>query len=183
MALTESTPVKIGSPAPDFKLPATDGSKYSLNSFKHAKGLVVIFTCNHCPYAKASWLILIKLAEEFKPKGIDFVAINPNDENLYPEDSIEIMKVKVQEWNINLLYLRDESQKIAKEYRAVCTPDIFVYDMGRKLYYHGRINDNWQDSSKVTKQDLKNALNSLLNNTPPPITQKPSTGCSIKWKD
>jgi peroxiredoxin len=183
MSLTYSTPAKVGTKAPDFNLPGTDGKDYFLDSFKDVKGLVVAFTCNHCPYAKASWPLLIKLADEFDSHGISFVAINPNDENLYPEDSFDMMKKKVSEWGINFPYLRDESQKVAKEYKAVCTPDIFVFDKDKKLYYHGRINDNWQEPEKVTREDLKATLNSLLEGKNPPPGQKPSMGCSIKWRN
>ena len=181
MALTESQKVEIGAPAPNFNLPAADGKNYSLDSFKEAKVLIIIFTCNHCPYAKAAWPLLIKLASEFKEKGVAFVAINPNDEIQYPEDSFEIMKQKVRDWQINFPYLRDEAQEIAKAYGAICTPDVFVYDKNRKLYYHGRINDNWQKPEKVTHEELKEALENLLADNPPPANQHPSIGCSIKW--
>lgn len=194
MALTESVSTKLSSPAPDFNLPATNGKNYSLSSFKDAKCLVIIFTCNHCPYAKAAWPILVKLAEDYKGKGIEFVGINPNDEIQYPEDSFEVMKQRISDWNINFPYLRDESQQVARTYGAVCTPDIYVYDNNRKLYYHGRINNNWppvekiddtwqtKQSIKKTKEELKDALNSLLADYPPPKNQSPSLGCSIKWK-
>src|SRR3989338_4470817 len=131
MALTQSQNEEIGSSAPDFNLPSTDGQNYSLASFKDARALVIVFTCNHCPYAKAAWPLLIKLADELKDKGVAFVAINPNDETQYPEDSFEEMKKKVPEWNINFPYLRDESQETARAYKAACTPDVFVYDKDR----------------------------------------------------
>ena len=194
MALTESTQTKIGSNIPNFNLPATDGKNYSLESFKDSKGLATVFTCNHCPYAKAAWPLLIKLAGEFKNKGIAFVGINPNDEKQYPEDSFEVMKQKVDQWQINFPYLRDEEQNVTKQFGAVCTPDIFVYDKNRQLYYHGRINDNWppvekvdsawqsKKQSKGTREELKEALNALLSDNPPPSVQNPSMGCSIKWK-
>ncbi|OGE00861.1 hypothetical protein A3J17_01310 [Candidatus Curtissbacteria bacterium RIFCSPLOWO2_02_FULL_40_11] len=195
MALIESTQTKIGSQASDFNLPATDGKNYSLNSFANANGLVVIFTCNHCPYAKAAWPLLIKLASEYKEKGVSFVGINPNDEKQYPEDSFEVMKQKTSEWQINFPYLRNESQEVARTYNAQCTPDIFVFDRNRKLYYRGRINNNWPPVEKIdgkyepkkpdhqVKEELKEALNSLLANNPPPSAQNPSMGCSIKWKN
>ena len=179
----ESTTIDIGTKAPDFDLPGTDGKNYSLDSFEDSKGLVVAFTCNHCPYAQAAWPLLTELAGEFKEKGIAFVGINPNDEQMYPEDSFEVMKEKVSEWGINFPYLRDESQEAAKKYGAVCTPDVFVYDQDRKLYYHGRVNDNWKEPEKVTKEELRNAITSLLEGKPQPTDQNPSMGCSIKWKD
>ena len=182
MSLTESQKAKIGSSAPDFNLSSTNGQNYSLDSFQDAKALVIIFTCNHCPYAKAAWPLLIKLAAEFKGKGVAFVGINPNDENQYPEDSFEVMKQRVGDWQINFPYLHDETQEVAKAYGAVCTPDIYVYDKDRKLYYHGRINNNWQNPQQVTREDLKEALNLLLADQSPPTDQGPSMGCSIKWK-
>ncbi|KKS04896.1 hypothetical protein A2W45_03575 [Candidatus Curtissbacteria bacterium RIFCSPHIGHO2_12_41_11] len=182
MALTQSQKVEIDSSAPDFNLPATNGQNYSLDSFKNAHALVIVFTCNHCPYAKAAWPLLVKLAQEFKEKGVAFVAINPNDDKQYPEDSLEMMKQKVDEWQISFPYLRDETQEVARTYGAVCTPDVFVFNQNRKLYYHGRINDNWQEPQKVTKGELKDAIDALLMSNPPPTDQHPSMGCSIKWK-
>ena len=178
----ESSHVNIGTKAFDFNLTATNGKSYSLASFKDASSLVVAFTCNHCPYARAAWPLLIKLANEFHEKKIAFVAINPNDQTLYPEDSFEVMKEKMSEWGINFPYLRDESQEVAKAYGAVCTPDIFVYDKNRNLFYHGRINDNWQEPENVTREDLRAALNDLAEGKSAPTEQKPSIGCSIKWK-
>lgn len=179
----ESFKVPIGSNIIPFDLPATDGNNYSAESFKDARALVVIFSCNHCPYAKAAWPLLIKMADEFKDKDILFVAINPNDEKQYPEDSFEEMKKRVVDWKIDFSYLRDESQETARAYKAACTPDVFVYDDNRKLYYHGRINDNWQNPQDVKSEDLKDALNLLLAGDPPPQPQHPSLGCSIKWKE
>lgn len=189
----ESTIINLGTKAEDFDLTATDGKNYSLDSFKDSAGLVVAFTCNHCPYAKAAWPLLTRLADEFRNRGIAFVGINPNDESLHPEDSFEIMKEKVEEWRINFPYLRDESQEVAKKYGAVCTPDIFVFDEKRELFYHGRINDNWpirsntmegeQEPEKVNKEELRETLGLLAEGGPPPQKQNPSRGCSIKWKD
>lgn len=183
MAQTSSLSLPLGTGAFDFKLPATDGKSYSLESFAASNGLVVVFTCNHCPYARAAWPLLIKLARDYKDKGIAFVGINPNDEGQYPEDSFEVMKQKIGEWGINFPYLRDESQESARVYKAQCTPDIYVFDGDRKLFYHGRVNDNWTEPEKVTKEELKEALDDLLFGKPPPKMQSPSIGCSIKWKN
>jgi len=180
--LTESKTVKIGTPAVEFNLPGTDGKNYSNESFKDAKVLVIVITCNHCPYAKAAWPLLINLQHKYKEQSVQFVAINPNDDVEYPEDSFENMKGMVNKLGINMPYLRDENQEIARKLNAVCTPDIFVYGHDRNLYYHGRINDNWQNPEKVTSNDLDNAINGLLNGDPPPKNQMPSMGCSIKWK-
>src|SRR3989344_3261442 len=119
---------KLNYPAIDFSLPGIDGKNYSLESFAAAKVLVVVFTCNHCPYAQAYMPRLIKLQKDFKNKGVQFVGINPNGEESYPEDSFEKMKEWAKKWELNFPYLQDESQEIAAAYKAVCTPDIFVFD-------------------------------------------------------
>ncbi len=182
MALIQSSKTPSGWEAPDFNLPGTDGESYSLDSFKDAKGLVVVFTCNHCPYARAAWPLLIELAAKYKDRGIAFVGINPNDETTFPEDSFEEMKKRISEWGINFPYLRDENQEIARVYDAQCTPDIYLFDQARKLFYRGRINDNWQNPSLVTEHNLEDAIKGLLSGSPPPQNQPPSMGCSIKWK-
>jgi len=182
MALTQSQKVEIDSSAPDFNLPATNGQNYSLDSFKNAHALVIVFTCNHCPYAKAAWPLLVKLAQEFKEKGVAFVAINPNDDKQYPEDSLEKMKEHHSARKMNFPYLIDESQDTARAYGAQCTPDIFVYDRERKLRYHGRVDDNWQHPEAVKKEELKEAIEALLRGESPSGDQNPSMGCSIKWR-
>jgi len=182
MVLLGSTSLPIGKfKAPEFDLPATDGKYYSLADFSNSKGLVVVFSCNHCPYARAAWPLLIELASEYQPKEIGFVAINPNDEVSYPEDSFAIMKKRFLEWGINFPYLRDKSQEVASNYQAQCTPDVYIFDEKRFLYYHGRINDNWQDPANVKRHDLKNAIDDLLAGKASPKEQYPSLGCSIKW--
>lgn len=181
MALTESVKLPITWQAANFSLPGIDDKVYSLDDLQGEKGLVVVFTCNHCPYARAAWPILIKLFQTYQSKGINFVAINPNDSQQYPEDSFKMMKVRAKEWEINFPYLRDKNQTVAKDYQAMCTPDVYLFDKDLKLYYHGRINDNWQDEEKVTREDLKDALDKLLADSDPPSEQFPSMGCSIKW--
>lgn len=182
----KSTQQSIGEwEALEFELPGTDGKTYSLADFSNAKGLVVVFTCNHCPYAKAAWPQLITLADEYKDKKIAFVGINPNDEISYPEDSFEQMKQKVKEWGINFPYLQDKSQEVAKVYDAQCTPDVYLFKQKNKkfvLYYRGRITDNWQEPERAKSYDLKDAIDSLLAGSSPPTDQIPSMGCSIKWK-
>ncbi|MDD3066347.1 MAG: thioredoxin family protein [Candidatus Gracilibacteria bacterium] len=179
MILTESIKGLENTAAKDFSLPAADGKTYSLANFAKQKVLVVIFMCNHCPYVKAVLPRLNALAKEFEKKGVGFVGINANDSTDYPEDSFEMMK----EIDIAFPYLHDESQEVATAYKAVCTPDIFVYDAERKLAYHGRIDDNWKDAAAVKQQDLKNALEKILAGEKiPKENQIPAMGCSIKWK-
>lgn len=181
MVLITTPPTPLGTAMPDFDLPGVDGKNYQPRNFTR-RVQVVFFTCNHCPYAKAVWPRLIRLANAYQPTGVDFVAINANEDTNYPEDSFENMKTRAGEWGINMPYLRDESQAVAKAFGAVCTPDIFIYDSGRKLVYRGRFDDNWKDESKVTAPDLKTALDALLAGTAIPPPQHPSMGCSIKWK-
>jgi len=171
----------VGTQAPAFALPATDGKTYDLSAFSDATVLVVIFTCNHCPYAKACEDRLIALQHDYANKGVRLVAINPNNAVSHPEDSFEAMKVRAQEKQFNFPYLRDESQEVARAYDAACTPDIFVFDAQRKLVYNGRIDDNWQDERKVTARDLARAIECVLARQPLTFKVVPSMGCSIKW--
>lgn len=182
MALTYSQTIPFGAPSPDFSLPGTDGQTYTLDSFKDARVLVVIFMCNHCPYVQACWERLIGLQKEFGPRGVQLVGINSNDASKYPDDSFDAMKTEATRRGHNFPYLCDESQSVARSYNAVCTPDIFVYDQNRRLAYHGRIDDNWQEPAKVTRRELADALEALIEGKKPSQEQKPSMGCSIKWK-
>lgn len=183
MVLAYSKGMALGTPAPSFSLPGTDGKTYSLGSFADANVLVVIFTCNHCPYAQASEERLIAIQKDYDNKGVRVVAINPNDAIRYPDDSFENMKTRAQEKGFNFPYLRDETQEVARAYDAVCTPDIFVFDAERKLRYNGRLDDNWQAPKLVRRADLRTAIDCVLENTPLPFESVPSMGCSIKWKD
>ena len=177
----ENNQLNLNTPVHDFHLQATDGKMYSLSDYKDATLLVIIFLCNHCPYVKAVIQRFIKLQDEFYYKGVRFIGINSNDDKSYPEDSFEKMKIYHREWKMNFPYLRDVTQEVAKEYDAICTPDIYVYNKNRMLKYRGRLDDNWKDESKVMRQDLKNALNELLAGKDEIENQITSIGCSIKW--
>ncbi len=181
MVLVHTPPAECGTPLPSFSLPAVDGKEYSEKDCMGAKGAVVVFTCNHCPYAKAVRPRIIRLAEEFQPKGIRFVAINSNNADRYPEDSFE--KMKEEQYNFPFPYMRDETQEVARAFGAVCTPDIFVYDGTGRLVYRGRVDDNWQDEAQVTREDLREALEALIEGREIPDPQFPSMGCSLKWKE
>ncbi|MFW5967786.1 MAG: thioredoxin family protein [Persicimonas sp.] len=183
MVLTESTEVELGMEAPAFDLPATDGSRYTLADFDEASALVVMFICNHCPYVKAVRGRLIELAEQMSDRPVAFVAISSNDAERYPEDSFERMKEVAEEYDYPFPYLYDESQRVARAYGAVATPDIFVFDDERTLGYRGRVDDNWKEPSKVTRRDLKLAIEAILEGRRPDFEQQPSMGCSIKWKE
>lgn len=182
MALTYSKGMARGTKAPDLDLPATDGERYSLASFEGAKALVVVFTCNHCPYAEAAEERLIAIQKDYAGRGVRFVAINPNDDEAYPEDSFEEMVKRAKAKGYPFPYLRDDSQAVARAYDAACTPDIFVFDSDLKLFYNGRVDDNWQEPSKATRHDLRTALDCILEKRDLPFKPVPSMGCSIKWK-
>ncbi|MGB5529500.1 MAG: thioredoxin family protein, partial [Ignavibacteriaceae bacterium] len=154
--------LKIGSPAPDFNLLGTDGKKYSLGSFSDKKALIVIFSCNHCPYVHAYEDRIKQLQKDYQNKGIEVVAINSNDDVNYPDDSFENMKKRAAEQKFNFLYLRDEDQLVARAYDATHTPEIFLFDKEKKLAFHGKIDDNWQEPDRVQNRYLKNALDELL---------------------
>ena len=182
MALLESTMPPLGTPANDFLLDGIDGKTHSLESYSEKEILVIIFMCNHCPYVKAVLKRIIALQNEFIDRGVQFIGINPNDATRYPDDSLENMKIIAKENDFSFPYLIDPSQEVAKSYDAVCTPDLYVYGKNRKLVYRGRIDDNWEDSEKVTQQDLKLALENRLSGEAITSKQIPSMGCSIKWK-
>ena len=172
--------VKLGSVAPYFNLPDTSGKNLSIEEFD-SELLVIVFTCNHCPYAKAVEDRLIKLGKEYK-NDVDFVLISSNDSENYPEDSPKKMAERHAEKGYPFPYLFDETQEIAKAYSAVCTPDIFLYNGDRKLEYRGRIDDNWQNPEQVEREELKMAIEAVLNGKTVDFEQKPSMGCNIKWK-
>ncbi len=173
--------LQIGESAPNFNLPATNGKTYKLSDFK-SKLLVIFFTCNHCPYVIGSDEVTRKTVESFVPKGIDFVGINSNSKNTYEEDSFPNMVKRMEEQNFPWIYLHDESQEIAYDYGALKTPHFFVFNEFRKLIYTGRAVDNPKDTSKMTVNDLENALNSYLDGKDicPKVTNP--IGCNIKWE-
>ena len=179
----QSSADNIGNKIIDFNLPSTDGKFYSTSDFDDKSVLVIIFKCNHCPYVKAVISRLNELHEKFHENGVQFIGINPNDAETYPEDSYDNMKLFAKEREIKYPYLYDESQEVARAYDAVCTPDIYVYDKERRLRYRGRLDDNWKDETAVTSKDLEKAITLILAGKEIDFEQKPSMGCSIKWKD
>lgn len=179
MVLLRSTLVPLGSPIIPFSLPATDGNVYSPSSFAGKKVLVILFTCNHCPYAQALEGRLLEFQKKYLPENVQVVAINSNDAENYPDDNFEEMKKKEYPFP----YLYDETQEVARAYQAQCTPDIYVYDSEQRLAYHGRFDDNWQNEAGVTSHDLEDAVVALLRKEKPADMQYPSMGCSIKWKE
>ncbi len=181
MELTQYQGLPLGSLAPDFSLPGVDGKTHSLSSFKDKPILVVAFWCNHCPYVQAWEDRTIAVQKDFVSKGVQFVAINANDEESYPEDDFAHMVARAKQKGYNFPYLRDESQKSAEAYGAVCTPDFFVFDAGRKLRYRGKLDDS-KDPKGVTNHVLREVLDSLVVHKDPKVSFVPPMGCSIKWK-
>ena len=182
MALLESIQIPLGTQMPSFTLKDPNGKTFDGNTLYGSKGLLVAFTCNHCPYAQAVWPRFIRLARYAHGMRINAAAINPNIHPDYPEDAPPRMKEKIKAWGISFPYLIDESQKIAQVFQAQCTPDLYLFDSAHKLVYHGRFDDNWKDETKVKKQDLKEAIENLANGKPMASKQYPSMGCSIKWR-
>jgi len=182
MALERSRGMPPGTAAPPFSLPATDGKTYSLASFGHAKVLVIVFTCNHCPYAIAVEDRLVDLQRDYAGRGVRLVAINSNDAVGYPADSFDNMVLRARDKAFNFPYLHDESQAVARAYDAACTPDFFVFDTAHTLVYNGRLDDNWQDPNRVTQRDLRQVIDATLEGREHGLDVHASMGCSIKWR-
>lgn len=174
--------LSIGSKVPEFNLIATDGKSYSLDSFKNSTGLLIIFSCNHCPYVQAYEGRIKSIQDDYKGKGITVIAINSNEETNYPEDSFEKMKKRAEEKGFNFIYLRDEDQSVADAFGATHTPEIFLFNNERKLVYQGKIDDNWQEPEKVVNHYLRNALDEMLSGKEISVPETYSIGCTIKWK-
>ncbi len=178
----DSVGLPLGASAVDFQLKGVDGKTHSLNSFSDKKALVVIFSCNHCPYVQAYEDRMVQIQKDYSAKGVTLVAINSNDDTGYPEDSYPNMIKRAKERGFNFPYLRDNSQEIAKKYGAICTPHVFAFDQQRRLQYKGRIDDNRNPDSVKTK-DLRNALDAILAGHKPSVQETRPFGCSVKWKN
>ncbi|MDQ6952451.1 MAG: thioredoxin family protein [Mariprofundaceae bacterium] len=183
MALVASIHVDLGWKLPQAQLQDTSLNTVILQDFMGENGLLIAFTCNHCPYAIAVWPRLIRHAKTLHAQGINTIAINPNIHPDFPEDALPAMQEKIKEWGIDFPYLADESQSVAKAFDAQCTPDLYLFKNDASLYYHGRIDDYWKDESKVTVEELLPATQAMLKGEASPKIQHPTIGCSIKWKD
>jgi len=183
MAATPSTMVALGTKAPDFRLSDSSGRIVSLDDFKGAAALLVMFICNHCPFVKHIRSGLAKLGRDYKGRGLAIVAINSNDVVSYPEDSPEEMTKEAGAAGYEFPYLYDEEQEVAKAYRAACTPDFFLFDRQRRLVYRGQFDDSRPGNNlPVTGADLRAAADAVLAGSSPSVDQKASIGCNIKWK-
>jgi peroxiredoxin len=175
--------LKIGSEAPGFNLIAVDGKNYSLEFFSNKEILIIIFSCNHCPYVQAYEDRIKAIQNDYFKKGVQVIAINSNDASKYGEDSFENMKKRASEKVFNFPYLRDEEQSSAKAFDASHTPEVFVFDKQRKLIYHGKIDDNWKEPEKVQSNYLRDVLDEILSKGEVSVPETFSIGCTIKWKN
>jgi peroxiredoxin len=174
--------LSLGSKAPNFDLPGTDGKAYSLGSFKDAKVLVVAFWCNHCPFVIGSEDRLNRFVADYAPKGVAVVAINSNETEHHPTDSMEHMKQRVKEKGFKFPYLRDDTQEIALAYGALRTPHFYVFDSQRKLRYTGRMDDQPRTPGKETTHELRDAVDAVLAGKEPKVALTNPVGCNVKWK-
>lgn len=167
---------------PAFSLTGTDNQLHEVPGKQGRTATVIIFTCNHCPYAQAYVSRIANIVQEFQHQGVDFFAINPNDASQYPQDDFEHMPEMAEAMALNGFYLHDPDQKIAGQFSAERTPEVFVYDRDDTLVYHGAIDDHWQDPDHVKHHYLQDALNALLSNKSVPVDSSQPAGCTIKWK-
>ena len=183
MARTPSTMLPLGTAAPDFKLMNVDGREVALADFAGKPALLVMFMCNHCPFVVHVADELARLGSEYMGRGVAVVGINSNDTATHPADSPERMVAEAEERGYAFPYLFDETQAVAKAYRAACTPDFFLFDQDRKLVYRGQLDDSRPGSGvPVTGKDLRAALDAVLAGKKPAEEQRASLGCNIKWK-
>ena len=184
MARTPSRMVALDTKAPAFTLPdPVSGKDLSLENIKGKRATMIMFICNHCPFVKHVNAELVRLANDYKNKGIGFVAINSNDVINHPDDAPGLMTQVAKQFKYPFPYLYDESQETAKAYDAACTPDFFIYDKDLHLVYRGQLDDSRPGNEiPVTGKDIRQALDSLISNEPVPQEQRPSIGCNIKWK-
>lgn len=184
MAQTLSTMLPLGTRAPSFVLPdASSGEMLRLAELQSETGTVIMFICNHCPYVKHVRDELVRVANDYQPRGVAFIAISSNDVVAYPEDAPEHMKTFAREAGFTFPYLFDESQEVARAYQAACTPDFYIFDRAMKCVYRGRLDDSRpKNDTPVTGKDLRAALDAIIAGKPVSAEQHPSLGCNIKWK-
>ena len=171
----------LGREAPAFELPGVDGRNHTLDDYGDADLLVLIQSCNHCPYVQAWEGRMIELQREYADRGVRLVAINSNDAEAYPEDAFDEMRARAKRQGFNFDYLYDEPQAVARELGSERTPEVYVFDRERRLRYHGGIDDS-RDETAVSRRYLRDAIEALLEDTEPQIADTPAVGCSVKWK-
>jgi peroxiredoxin len=171
----------LGAEAPQFDLPGVDGQNHSLDSYAEADVLVLVQSCNHCPYVQAWEGRLSAIASDYADRGVRVVAVNSNDADSHPEDSFEEMQKRSREQSFTFDYLYDEPQAVARALEAERTPEVFVYDHDRRLRYHGAIDDN-RDETSASQRYLRDALDAVLAGQDPPVAETPPVGCTVKWR-
>lgn len=182
--LADQYKLQIGDPAPPFEgLNGVDGKTYNLDTFDEAKALMVVFSCNHCPYVQAYESRMQQVYEDYNDKGLAMVAINSNDATQYPEDSFDEMKKRAKGQGLTFPYVRDETQEVAEAYGAQCTPHVMIFDEARNLAYQGRYDDEKDDPEAGNAKDVRNALDAILAGEEPPEPVTRAFGCSIKWAE
>ncbi len=174
--------LQIGEKAPDFKLPGVDGKRYSLDDFSASKILVIVFSCNHCPFVIGSEDRMIRFYNDFAPRGVAMAAVNSNETEGHPGDSFEHMVERARAKGFKFPYLRDDTQEVALAYGALRTPHFYVFDSERKLRYTGRMDDNPRNPGTETTHELRDAVDALLAGTKPPVELTNPIGCNVKWK-
>ncbi|MDR0247770.1 MAG: thioredoxin family protein [Burkholderiales bacterium] len=182
MVLTPSVMLPLGNPLPTFELPDGNGVRYRSQDLMGAKGLFIIFICNHCPYVKHINAALAPLGREFGAFSIGMAAISSNDVQKYPEDAPDEMAAQVSALGYTFPYLYDETQKVARAFDAACTPDLYLFDAAGNLVYRGQFDATRPGQGKADASDIRRAVKALLDGAPPLSEQLPSVGCSIKWK-
>ena len=183
MALMKSVKIELGRKLEHFVLEDSFANSFHSKEEFGQGGMIIAVMCNHCPYSNAIWERLQEVSKFAKKLDISTIAINPNIHPNYPEDSPAHMTDKIEEFELDFPYLVDIEQKVSKSLGAICTPDIFLFDEFAKLYYHGRLDDNWHDAKSVKEEDLREAVIALFGQQSAPISQINSQGCSIKWVD
>jgi len=174
--------IAIGNLVPDFQLRATDGKTYDFAGLTGEKATALLFWCNHCPYVIANQDRVIAMQAEYAAQGVRFAAVCSNNAEVYPQDSFESMRRRAKEKSYNFPYLHDETQEIARAFGAQRTPEVFLFDAGRLLRYHGRIDDNHQDVGQARSHDLRRAIDAVLGGKAPDPAETGAVGCTIKWK-
>jgi peroxiredoxin len=183
MTAVNSTMLELGTKAPPFRLPSATGGTASIEDFAGAGALLVMFICNHCPFVKHVRQELVNLSREYQTRGVAFVAVNSNDWSVYTDDSPEKMEQEAREFGYPFAYLYDETQEVARAYRAACTPDFYLFDGERRLVYRGQLDGSRPGNDvPVTGKDLRAALDAVLAGRAVPEDQRPSLGCNIKWR-
>lgn len=174
--------LNIGDEAIPFTLPGVDGEAYSLSNYQDKAAVAVVFTCNHCPYARAWEDRIVSIQNDYADQGVQVLAINANDAEKYPDDGFQQMQQRAGEKSFSFPYLHDESQEVATAYGAERIPEVFLFDGDRKLAYHGAVDDNYDDPNAVEERYLRDAIDAVLSGGEPPASETRPVGCTIKWK-